>query len=260
MRLLFTFLSVLISSPVFANCESRAVMPVRNLDRVNVLLWNAKHSEGLMTDSFYRLGLKDDLFLFQEVDANAIQNFTQKNSDIRISSIIHNKLKFGVASSSALKVCESYTVEVADEPVAAKIDKGIVVQKIKFLNSRGETSVLKVINVHLPVFVFALKLGEGGYKDGLAKLSREVQSHQGPVIVAGDFNGWNGNRMDQLIPEFAKKNGLKEVLFSKNSGTRTAELRLDRAFFKGLEFVSERTLTEIRESDHYIRRFTLRLN
>lgn len=261
MKLLFVILSLaLISSPAFANCDSRNVKPLKNLDRVNVLLWNAKHSQGLMTDAFYRLGLKDDLFLFQEVDAKAIQNFTQKNSDLRISSTIHNKRKFGVANSSALTVCESYTIEVADEPVGAKIDKGIVVQKIKFVNSRGQISVLKVINVHLPLFVFALKLGEGGFKDGLAKLSAEVQSHNGPVIVAGDFNGWNGNRSEQLIPEFAQKNSLKEVLFSKNSGTRTAELRLDRAFYKGLDFVSERTLTDIEESDHYIRRFTLRLN
>ena len=239
---LFIFLFFLINLPSFAGC----LLP--NQDRIEILLWNVKEDRGIQNMPVQLADSEADFFLFQEASAYAI-NTLRDHLPGRETLTIHNGRTYGVGTLSRTEPCEAYTVEVDDEPVMPKIDKGIVVQIFKLKDGRK----LKMINVHLPLFILSMSYGEGGYKKGLRALEKEVKLHQGPLILAGDFNGWTPNRTSYLIPEFVQKTGLSEVEFEADSSNRAAWLKLDRVFYRGVQPVYVQTRTELDVSDHYMR-------
>lgn len=261
MKLSVLIIGLLLASAGFADCGQRSAPTQPEKDLIKVMLWNAKQSAGVKDQSAIEVAQSNDMFLFQEVDKIAVQSFVSKiGLENKSKTTIHNNLSFGVASVTSLKPCEDYSIDVTDEPVMASVDKAIVVQKFKFKTKNGKFKILKVINTHLPLFLMSTSYGNGAYKDGLAKLSKEVQQHDGPVVVAGDFNGWTPNRIMYLLPEFAKKNELEELTFSLNSGNRAATLYLDRFFYKGLSVIEEDTITSIASSDHFIRKIGIELH
>ncbi len=195
-----------------------------------------------------------DFYFFQEASAYAINGLRDRLPG-REALTIHNSRSYGVGTLSRVEPCNAYSIEVDDEPVMPSIDKGIVVQIFKLRDGRK----LKTINVHLPLFIFSMSYGEGGYKKGLRALLKEVKSHKGPIILAGDFNGWTPNRSSFLIPEFVQKAGLSEVEFEADSSNRAAWLKLDRVFYRGVQPVYVQTRSELDISDHFMREIEFQL-
>lgn len=90
----------------------------------------------------------------------------------------------------------------------------------------------------------------------------KIASHEGPVVLAGDFNTWNHERLD-LLDRFAANLKLKEVTtFPKGRKTGdmkspfinrllgiAPELPLDRVFLRGMKAV-EATVLDYESSDH----------
>ncbi|GAB4411873.1 MAG: hypothetical protein OHK0056_16360 [Bacteriovoracaceae bacterium] len=249
----------LIAPRAGASCDGTSSPSQSKPEQISMTVWNTKQSSGLLTDAFYNLNIFDDLYLFQEVDKTGLDKFSHEyeSSQLR-NSILHNKLKFGVASYSRFETCEAYSIDIADEPIMPSVDKGLVVQKFKFIDSNGHQHILKVINAHLPLFLRTMNYGQGAYKNGLLKISKEIENHSGPIIITGDFNGWTPNRTRYLLPDFVKKNNLQELSFRTNFGNRAAYLQLDRFYFKGLKIEKEETIASIEESDHFIRRIIIK--
>jgi len=235
-------LLTLLFSPVYADCR------LPDSGNLKLLLWNVKEDKGLQNLPVQLVDSRADFYFFQEASAFALNSLRDRIPG-RESLAIHNSRKYGVASLSKTKPCRSYTVEVDDEPVLPKIDKGLVVQIFELPDGRS----LKMVNVHLPLFIFSLSYGEGGYKKGLRAIRKEVSSHNGPLIVAGDFNGWSPNRMHDLLPEFVNQTGLLELQFNADSNNRAAWLLLDRVFYRGVDPVEVETHFQLDVSDHYMR-------
>ena len=90
-----------------------------------------------------------------------------------------------------------------------------------------------------------------------------MAAHQGPIVMAGDFNTWNQKRLD-LIKKITRDVKLQEVTdFPKGRTTGDTksewwnkalgvdrDLPLDRVFFAGLEPTSARVL-KYETSDHW---------
>ena len=75
-----------------------------------------------------------------------------------------------------------------------------------------------------------------------------ISRHQGPIILAGDFNTWNGGRL-ALIDELTQQAGLQEVQFNPDQRMRFLDNPLDHIFVRG--FKINRALTmETDASDH----------
>lgn len=232
----------LFASPSFANCR------LEDKGSFKLLLWNVKEDRGIRNLPIQLVDLNSDFYFFQEASAFALRGLRERNPGHE-SLDIHNSRRFGVASLSKTKPCLSYTVEVDDEPVLPKIDKGLVVQVFELPDGRS----LKMVNVHLALFIFSLSYGEGGYKKGLRAIKKEVSSHEGPLIIAGDFNGWSPNRMHDLLPEFVNQTNLLELQFHADSNNRASWLLLDRIFYRGVDPVEVETHTDLDVSDHYLR-------
>ena len=67
---------------------------------------------------------------------------------------------------------------------------------------QGETAQLLVLNMHAINFVSVQK-----YVEQLDQLTAALAPHDGPVILAGDFNTWNPSRLEHF-QNIASKAGL----------------------------------------------------
>ena len=103
---------------------------------------------------------------------------------------------------------------------------------------------LLVVNVHLINFEINLD----AYHQQLSRLMSLVNRHHGPIVLAGDFNSWNGYRL-ALIRELAKQYDLQEVNFSEDHRLRFLDYPLDHVFLRGLS-VTSATTRPTEASDH----------
>jgi len=109
--------------------------------------------------------------------------------------------------------------------------------------SNGQS--LAVVNIHAVNFTY----GTQEYQLQLKALSEELEKHQGPVIVAGDFNSWNEKRLTVMKNALVSL-GLQEVEFAPDHRIRfMTGLPLDHVFYSGL-VVRNAKAPESDASDH----------
>jgi endonuclease/exonuclease/phosphatase (EEP) superfamily protein YafD len=148
------------------------------------------------------------------------------------------------------------------EPVPTKYrELGVTAPKVSLVTEyplyTGDN--LLAVNVHLLNFeVWSLKK----LSHQLEALKKIISDHQGPIVMAGDFNTWSQKRLD-LVKEVARDLALKEVAdFPEGRTTGDAksefwnkalgvdrDLPLDRVFFLGFDPTSARVLN-FDTSDH----------
>lgn len=103
---------------------------------------------------------------------------------------------------------------------------------------------LAVINIHAINFTYKT----ASYEQQLDTLFLQAQKHQGPMIVAGDFNSWSLARVS-VLAERLKKLNLEEMHYQPDSRTSFNGLALDHVFARGLS-VKKATTVATDASDH----------
>lgn len=104
----------------------------------------------------------------------------------------------------------------------------------------GSNKVIKFINVHLINFV-----GLSKFVQHIQQISKEMENHKGPLVLAGDFNDWSKSRkreLNQLIEE----HDLQKVVFDQDPRSK----QVDHIFIRGLEVLNAQVFHEIKFSDH----------
>ena len=157
----------------------------------------------------------------------------------------------------------SRVAPVRIEPVPTKYrELGVTAPKVSLVTEYPlpDGKNLLAVNVHLLNFeVWSLKKISHQLED----LKKIMAAHQGPIVMAGDFNTWNQKRLD-LIKKITRDVKLQEVTdFPKGRTTGDTrsewwnkalgvdrDLPLDRIFFAGLEPTSARVL-KYETSDHW---------
>lgn len=106
-------------------------------------------------------------------------------------------------------------------------------------------SDLAVVNIHAVNFTY----GTQEYQRQLNTLVDELLDHQGPIIVAGDFNSWSEERLG-VMKQALKKIGVIEVHYQPDHRTQfITGLPLDHVFYRGLELETAEA-PESDASDH----------
>ncbi|RTZ16128.1 endonuclease/exonuclease/phosphatase family protein [Vibrio aquaticus] len=94
----------------------------------------------------------------------------------------------------------------------------------------SNSSNLAVVNIHAVNFTY----GTQEYQRQLDTLVDELLEHQGPIIVAGDFNSWSEERLS-VMKQALKKVGVTEVHYQPDHRTQfITGLPLDHVFYRGL--------------------------
>ena len=117
-----------------------------------------------------------------------------------------------------------------------------------FLISRfalhGTNKTLLVANIHAVNF----SLGSKRYRAQLNTLEHLLSLHDGPLLVAGDFNTWNDERA-AILKHTAKRLSLKEIELLEHTRSRVLGRPVDFIFYRGLVPDSAESIP-VTSSDH----------
>jgi len=104
--------------------------------------------------------------------------------------------------------------------------------------------MLMVVNIHAVNF----SIGIDVYSKQLGSIDEHLLHHQGPVIMAGDFNAWSRQRIHVLY-SFARNVGLREVRFADDHRRKAFGRPLDFVFYRGMN-INDSSVLVTKASDH----------
>jgi endonuclease/exonuclease/phosphatase (EEP) superfamily protein YafD len=110
---------------------------------------------------------------------------------------------------------------------------------------KGSVDTLLVGNIHAVNFT----LGTEAFRSQLDRLASVLDEHDGPVIVAGDFNNWSQSRSDVLQEALIETGLLRKVAFDGKSPRTVLGHTVDHVYYRGLTVVAGRVF-ETDTSDH----------
>jgi endonuclease/exonuclease/phosphatase (EEP) superfamily protein YafD len=212
-------------------------------DGLRLLVWNIhKGSDTRLPLDFSDLSFGADLALFQEAVSTPsfIAQITGANFNfgwtLAISFQQEDLSYTGVATASRVKaLTEEVIISDAKEPLV-ETPKTILLSEFNIENT-AET--LLVANIHAINFV-SLET----FKTQIRQLITKIYMHQGPLVVAGDFNTWAPDRFTYLQKAFAP-HGLKNI-----KTPIAGLLYLDHNFFRQMNAKFVFNLSHIESSDH----------
>lgn len=102
---------------------------------------------------------------------------------------------------------------------------------------------LLVLNVHAINLVSNAKFARQ-----VGQITAAVAAHDGPCIIAGDFNTWNEPRWHLVLKAMADA-GLTRAPVAAPQW-RHFNQTLDHVFYRGVRLIGARALTHVRSSDH----------
>lgn len=213
--------------------------------QLNVLVWNVhKGLDGkAWVGDFLKLSTAQDLVLLQEGTNDQINKsayFADQSFGWWMGiAYIENATEVVsgvVTGAKANPIKHNYFLSESKEPVS---QTGHTILASTFRREMGSADFLAV-NVHGINFVLNKKWHR--QMDAMEKL---IASHQGPGIVAGDFNTWNAARENSLDRRLAKY-GYKKVVLANDR----RKMRLDHVFVKGCAVSGAVILNQVKTSDH----------
>jgi len=105
-------------------------------------------------------------------------------------------------------------------------------------------SDLVIVNVHAVNFT----VDTDHYKNYWQQLESILETHDGPLIVAGDFNTWNAQRF-KIVSNTARHLGLQAVRFKPDRRIRIFNQVVDHVYYRGLVPLHA-VVHEVATSDH----------
>ena len=217
-----------------------------------VLIWNShKGRSRIWQEDLERLSSLSDVVVLQEgyltEDLQVLLDKKQFNWDIT-KAYSFNDIYTGVLTASRVKpdfLCSFR----APEPLSG-IPKTVMITRYPLSDSDAQ---LVIANIHMINF----SLDPAVYRAQLKKTAEVLAKHPGPMIISGDFNSWNSERL-RILAEITKELGAREVVFDRDQRTTFMGRQVDHIFYRNLvplEAVTEKVTT----SDHNPMLITFRL-
>lgn len=215
---------------------------------LRLLVWNIYKARNVnWQNDFIRLTEDKDLILLQESVLNTKHDSLFQSPDKLewVMAQSYKNLKSGMATGVKTGACAVSTgrrfFNSPDREPLFNTSKMLLATTYQV---DGGLPLL-TINIHAINFVSFQKYGRQ-----TAQIIEAVEGHDGPVILAGDFNTWNMGRLKQL---HEITNRLELTMAPLEKRTRWSHLNqtLDHVFYKGLTLKSAELRFDIRTSDHY---------
>lgn len=214
---------------------------------IRILNWNVyKGKRNNWKSDFRRLSKKQDLILIQEacLDKDMTDALDTENMGWNfVPGFIYRRkaIPTGVLTASKTRPLSSHFLKTSYVEPIVNTPKTSLLTRYRL--SRTEKKLL-VINVHAINFV-----GLKAFRSQLEDLEETSQAHDGPMILAGDFNTWKKKRL-RLLLDMTARLELKEIRFTPDYRKRRFGYPLDHIFFKGLEVRNYNVIRHIASSDH----------
>ena len=205
--------------------------------RFRMLTWNIhKGADAGWQPDLARFSQGQDLVLLQEAaHEQVIAGFP---ATLLVSGFAYQDQLFGVKTFARF-VPQTYCGFARREPWI-RVPKAVGAMTFPLKNG----SELLVINVHLINFEWEIS----AYQTQLEQLFSLIENYQGSIVMAGDFNAWNEDRLN-LVNNLMRKYGLDSVALSQDERVRFLGYPLDYIFTRGVKVVSA-TSEVVTSSDH----------
>lgn len=214
----------------------------------SVLVWNIHKAKktGWATD-FPRLTLGKDLVLLQEVFLRpAMLRMLLQSPGLRwdlaagFTRRLHD-IDVGVMTGSRAEPTDLFFLRSPFHEPVVRLPKMAIGTRYRLAQCERE---LLVLNVHAINFVRINK-----FKHQMRQLEKEIDAHDGPVLLAGDFNTWLASRT-AFLQDMTANLCMDLAIFEPDRRSRCLGRALDHVFVKGLKIVSASCHYDILSSDH----------
>lgn len=231
------------SADISHSRENEAVKSGLSPERISVLNWNMyKQSRNTWAADFHRLSQAQDLLILQEAYMDDTLTSVLSESPYRwamTTAFLFQDNANGVLTASPKK-SNSHCALYAKEPLI-QIPKSILVSTYPLA---GTSQSLLVANVHGINFTLGMK----SYRQQFEALGKILQNHQGPIILAGDFNSWREDRQS-ILDKLSHKLSLQRVSYDSHQRITVFGNPIDHVYYRGLEII-EASSPEVTSSDH----------
>lgn len=216
--------------------------PLPSEGSLKVLVWNIfKQQRAEWLSVLQNFGKDAHLVLLQEAQTTPeLVKFATSNylAADQVPAFVLPQHPSGVMTLSAAHPV--YCCPLREREPILRLSKSALVTVYPLPDGR----LLMVVNIHAVNF----SLGVDVYSKQLGPIGDQIGHHNGPVIMAGDFNAWSRPRMNALY-RFAREMTLREVRFTDDHRRRAFGRPLDFVFYRGLNVV-EASVLVTRASDH----------
>ena len=227
------------SPQISATAESNGF----NASGFSLLSWNIQkeNREGWESD-FVRLSQNADILIIQEAFlTEELRRLLNRRSYYwhLVTAFEYQQVKAGVLTAATIEpdfVCPLR----ASEPLI-RIPKTILITRYPLTNTHHS---LMIANIHMINFAPHLS----AFQDQAQEMTEIMVNHQGPLIVAGDFNTWSEERL-AIIEDMTVRLKLEPADFKSDHARKVFGRTVDRVYYRGL-ILEEAVVIEVTSSDH----------
>lgn len=221
--------------------ENRVLPP-----EFGLLCWNVhKQNRGMGFNAYF-----EELVRHHAIDLVALQEVKIHLHHERFGDHFHfssapnirflNQV-YGVLNGSRIREEETFSLLSAHRESVIRTRKSAVFSYYRLDN--GDTLLLA--NLHAINFR-ATKI----YRREIDTIFERVAHHMGPMIVTGDFNSWNANRMGIVLQRMEALQ-LQRVQMDRDYLIKSfMKHKLDHIFYRGLKLIESYVIDVERFSDH----------
>lgn len=229
------------STPDKQVCVSRKEQGFLNVGLIQVTSWNMLKGkrEGWSLE-FEQLNRSDKLFLVQEAPKAQLvdQVFGEQVWDFAPGYRTGDG-ETGVLTAAGVE--STLSCQLTHREPWLRTAKATLVTRYPIM---GLQQQLLVANIHAVNFTF----GTSDFSKQLQDLFNILNLHDGPIILAGDFNAWNSARTE-ILESYVSSLELETVAFDSNLVKKFAGYPLDFVFYRGLS-IEDQSVKEVVSSDH----------
>ena len=227
------------SPQISAPAESKGF----NASGFSLLSWNIQkeNREGWERD-FVSLSQNADILIIQEAFlTEELRRLLNRRSYYwhLVTAFEYQQAKAGELTAATIEpdfVCPLR----ASEPLI-RIPKTILITRYPLTNTHHS---LMIANIHMINFAPHLS----AFQDQAQEMTEIMVNHQGPLIVAGDFNTWSEDRL-AIIEDITVRLKLEPADFKSDHARKVFGRTVDRVYYRGL-ILEEAVVIEVTSSDH----------
>lgn len=217
--------------PVNQYCtESALTQPPLQQDKFRLLVWNIhKGLDAGWQQELQHFSQQADFLLLQEVT-------NQQNLSAQFSAQFPTALYTAAFAYAGRQSGVQILSKALPDLVCADMESEPWILIPKVANAMrfplDNQQALLIVNVHLVNFEW----NPVNYRRQIEKMMSLIARHQGPIILAGDFNTWNRGRLE-LIKTLARQFHLDEIVYQQDYRMRFLGNPLDHIFVRGFKAV-----------------------
>jgi endonuclease/exonuclease/phosphatase (EEP) superfamily protein YafD len=210
---------------------------------IRLMTWNVHKARNAgWTADFLRLGTSADIFVLQEAHLTEPFTTTLDKSGFHWSMAHAFTYAGGVTGVlTASRTPASGACLTREVEPLLRLPKSALITRYSI---EGSGDALLMANVHGINF----SLGTARFRRQLEDVVSAVRSHEGPLILAGDFNDWS-ERRSEILKSLTTELRLKRLELSPDGRSRHLGKPVDHVFYRELDVVDARAV-EVTSSDH----------